>query len=73
MADEGGVGAGGGEGDAHAVSRLADARADLQQPDPQGGELGLGQGVCLGHGVADGEHQPVGGGVQNEAHLIGQG
>ena len=47
VADEGGVGAGGGEGDADTVSGFADAGADLQEPDAQGGELSLGQGVGL--------------------------
>jgi hypothetical protein len=66
-------GASGGEGDADVVGGLADAGADLEQSLADGGELGFRQDVGLGYGVADGEHQPVGGGVECEAHLIGHG
>jgi hypothetical protein len=34
--------------------------------------LGRGERVCLGDGVPDGEHQPVGGGVQDEPHLVSE-
>jgi hypothetical protein len=46
--EESGVRAGGGEGDADTVGSLADAGADLEEPDAQGGELGLGQSMGLG-------------------------
>jgi hypothetical protein len=36
------------------------------------GELGLGEITRFGNGVADDEHQPVGGDVQDEANLIGE-
>lgn len=73
VADERYVWAGGGEGDTDAVSGLADAGTDLQRPDAQGGELDLGLELGLGDVVAHGQHQPVGGGMQDQAHLIGQG
>ena len=71
MAHEGGVWSGGGEGYSDAVGGFSDKGADLGQPDAHGGELGLGQRVLDGHGIAQGEHQPVGGGVQNQAELVG--
>lgn len=65
--------AGGSEGEADAGSALADAGCELQEPQPDRGELGPGQAVRLRDGVPHGEHQPVGGGVQNQPHLVGSG
>ena len=36
-------------------------------------ELRLGEVARLGNGVPHGEHQPEGGGVQNETNLVGAG
>lgn len=71
VAEEDGVGAGAGEGDAHPAGGLCDAGGDLEQPEPDGVELGLGEGMGLWDGVAHGEDQPVGGGVKDEPHLVG--
>jgi hypothetical protein len=73
VAEEDGVGAGTGEGDAHPAGGLRDAGGDLQEPEPDGRELGSCEGVELGNGVAHGEDQPVGSGVQDEPHLVGRG
>ena len=73
VAEEDGVGAGAGEGDAHPAGGLGDAGGDLQEPEPDRREFGLGESMCLGNGVAHGEDQPVGGGVQDEPHLVGSG
>ena len=61
-----------GEGDAHPRRGLADAGGELQKPEADGRELGLGQRVGLGDGGAYGEDQPISGGVQDEPHLIGE-
>lgn len=47
---------------------LDDAGGDLDQAQPQGGDLGIGQRLRLGDRVAQGQHQPVGGGMQQQAH-----
>ena len=47
------------------------AGADLEQPDAQRCELSLGQGVRRWDCVAQGQHQPIGSGVQHKPHLIG--
>ena len=72
-AEQIGFGTSGGEGEAHAAGGLDDAGGDLDQPQSQCRELGPRQGACRGDSVADGEHQPIGGGVQDEAHLVGVG
>ncbi len=72
LTEESCVRAGGGECDADTAGGFADAGTDLEEPYAQGGELGLGQSMGPRDGVADGEHQPVGGGVQDQAHLVGQ-
>ena len=61
------------EGEAHATCRLDDSGRDLDQPEPQCRELRLRQIAGLWNGVAHCQHQPVGGCVQHEAHLIGDG
>ena len=62
----------GGEGDTHPACGFDDARGDLDQVHPQGGELGCGERLRPGNGIADLEHQPVRAGVQHEADLIGE-
>src|SRR5215210_7293675 len=73
VAEQRGVWTGGGEGDAHTACGLADTRGDFQEPEPDGVELGLGECVGFRDGVTQGEHEPIGGGVENEAHLVGAG
>ena len=51
---------------------FADAGGNLQEMQPDGVELGGGQLVPRGDGIAHAEDEPVGGGVQHEAHLVGQ-
>ncbi len=45
------------------IGVLGDAGGDLQKLDRR--EIGLGEGMNLGEGVADGEDQPIGGGVKD--------
>ena len=71
QAEQGGVGTGRGEVDADARGPLDDAGADLEQAFPEGRELGPGERPPSRHGIAQGEHQPVGRGVQDEAELVG--
>ena len=71
-AEQIGLGAGGGEGDANTRGGLGDAGCDLEQPGPQSGELGQCERLGFWNGVAHRQHQPVGGGVQHEPHLIGK-
>ena len=58
--------------DADAGGLLDDASADLEQTQPECGELGAGERRGPGDGVAQGEHQPVGAGVQDQPELIGE-
>lgn len=44
---------------------------ELEEPEPQRGELGVAEMIGFGHRLAQGEHEPVCGGVQDEAHLVG--
>ena len=46
--------------------------AELEQPQAKGRELGFGERVRLGDGIAHGQHEPIGGGVQDEPHLVGE-
>ena len=73
MSDEVSIWASSREGEPNPGSGFADAGADLQKAQSQGGELGGRERGCLGKGVADGEDQPVGGGVEDQAHLVGEG
>ena len=68
----GGVRAGRGEVYADAGGLFDDAGADLEQAQPEGGKLGAGERGCTGDGVAQGEHQPIGAGVQDQPELIGE-
>jgi len=57
--------------DANAAWRFGDAGADLNERQAQRIELSFGQGFGFGDGVSHREHKPVGGGVQDQPHLIG--
>jgi hypothetical protein len=48
------------------------AHRDLQQPQPDGGELAAGQWLRPWDGIAQGAHQPIGRRVQGQSHLVGQ-
>lgn len=67
-----GIETGGGEGQVDAGGDLDDAGGDLEQREAQHGELRRSQIARFRNGVADGEHQPVGGGVKDEANLVGE-
>ena len=60
------------KGDADACGGLGDACGDFEEARAQGGELGVGERMRLVDGVAHRQHQPVGGGMQHETHLIGE-
>ena len=47
-------------------------RADLEQALADGRELGPSERDPAGYGIAQGEHQSVGRGVQNEPELVGE-
>ena len=68
-----GLGAAGGESETDAACGFDDAGCDLDQPQPQGRELGVGEIARFGDGVANGEHEPIGRCVQNEADLVADG
>ena len=70
-AEQIGLWAGGGEGQTDARDGLDDAGAELEEPEPQGGELGVAEVMGFGHRIADGEHQPIGGGMEDETDLVG--
>ena len=71
QAAEVGFGTCGGERKANAAGGLDDTGGDLQETKTQRCELGSGQFPGFGNGVAHGQHQPISGGVENEADLIG--
>ena len=48
------------------------APGNFQETKTQRRELGSGQFAGFGNGVAHGEHQPIGGGVENKTDLIGE-
>jgi hypothetical protein len=52
MADQSGVWAGRGKDEPDARRHLDNPRAEFQEPQADGGELGGGERVCLGDGVA---------------------
>ncbi len=72
MADQRGLWAGSSKGEADAGSHLDNPRAELQEPQANGVELGGGERVYLGDCITDGEHEPVGGSVQDQPHLVGE-
>lgn len=49
-----------------------DTGANLEEAQPEGGELCSGEQHGTGNGVAQGEHQPVGASVQDQAELVGK-
>ena len=71
--EERGIGTGTCEGDADTAGGFDDAGRDLEQPQADSRELGGAEGGGCGHSVPHGPHQPVGGGVKDEPHLIGVG
>ena len=72
MTDQGGVRAGSSEGQPNARCHLDHSCAEFQEAQTDGGELGRGERMCLRDGISDGEHEPVGGGVQDQPHLISE-
>ena len=72
LAEECGIGTSCGEGELDAGGGFSDAGAELEEAHADGGELGGGQDVRRGDGVAQGEDQPVGSGVQDQPHLVGE-
>ena len=71
-ADQVGLGTCCGERKANAACGLDDTGSDFQETKTQRRELGSGQFLDFGNGVAPGQHQPISGGVENEADLIGE-
>jgi hypothetical protein len=71
-ADQVGFGTRRGERKANAARGLDDPGGDFQEPKTQRRELGSGQFLDFGNGVTHGQHQPLSGGVENEANLIGE-
>src|SRR5450631_2506522 len=71
-AEEVGFGTCRGEGETHAARGFDDTGGDFQETKTQRRELGRGQFPGFGNGVAHGKHQPISGGVENEADLIGK-
>ena len=61
MAEGRGLGTGGSKGQADARGGFANTRTELEEAEPQRGEVGLAQMVRRGDGVTQGKHQPVGG------------
>jgi hypothetical protein len=64
--------ASGGEGDADACGGLGYPRGNFDQTEPQGRELGNGEGLRSGNRVTQRKQEPKGTGVQHEANLVGQ-
>ena len=64
--------AGRGEGQSDAACGLDDAGGDFQEAKTERRELGSGQFVGFGNGVAHGEHQPISGGVHHKTDLVGE-
>ena len=50
---------------------ISDARGDLDQTEPDRIELRLAPEGCAGRQAAQAQHQPVGGGVDQQAELVG--
>ena len=72
MVDEASIRASSSEGEPDPGSGFYDAAAELQEAQSQGGKLGSGENVRFGDCVADGEDQPIRGGMQDQAHLVGE-
>src|SRR5471030_2915781 len=71
-AEEVGFGTCRGEREADAAGGLDDPGGDFQETKTQRRELGSGQFPGFGNGVAHGKHQPISGGMENEADLVGK-
>ncbi|BDV36183.1 hypothetical protein SS37A_37130 (plasmid) [Methylocystis iwaonis] len=70
--EEIGLGTGGGESKAHALAVSITRAAIFNSRRRNVRKLGFRQIARLRDSVADAEHQPKGGGVQDEANLIGE-
>src|SRR6202140_4890170 len=64
---------GGRQGDFDAGDHLGDAPGHLDQAEADRVELGVAPERCPGRQPAQAQHQPVGGGVDQEAELVGGG
>ena len=71
-AEQVGVGAGCSEGKTDAGGGLDDTGCDLEKPEPDRVEFGRCQITRLRDGVAHGQNEPIGGGVEDEADLVGE-
>src|SRR5471030_2638883 len=71
-AEEVGFGTCRGERKANAARGLDDPGGYFQEAKTQRRELGSGQFLGFGNGVAHGQHQPISGSVENEADLVGE-
>src|SRR5471030_1420734 len=71
-ADQVGFGTSRGERKANAARGLDDPGGYFQEAKTQRRELGSGQFLGFGNGVAHGQHQPISGSVENEADLVGE-
>src|ERR1700684_1774959 len=60
-----------GQIDADAGCALYHARRDLDQTNADRGELRSGYQRALRSGIAHAKHEPIGGGVQDQAELVG--
>src|SRR6516165_940931 len=71
QSEDRGVRAGRGQPEADARGALDHAGGDLDQPRAQGGELGGLPIGALGRGGAQCMQEPIGGGVKDQAELVG--
>jgi len=67
------VGVGSRQGDLDAGDHLGDATCHLDQVKADRVELGIAPERCAGRQIPQVQHQPVGGGVDQEAELVGGG
>ena len=58
--------------DSHARGPFHHLSTDLEEPLAEAGKLGPDERHPARHPVAQGEHQPVGRGVQHQAELVGE-
>ena len=71
-ADQVGFGTCDGERKANAARGFDDPGCDFQETKTQRRELGSSQFLDFGNGVAHGQHQPISGGMEHEADLVGE-
>jgi hypothetical protein len=57
---------------ANAAGGLEDPGGYFQEPKTQRRELGSGQFLDFGNGVAHGQHQPISGRMEHETDLVGE-